>query len=465
MFKDKYKNIYSNIKTDRELKEKTIKACKNKGVIDMRKRINKAAVAFAACAVIFVSGVNISPTFAAGIENIPILGAVSKVVSIRTYTEENDDNTVKVNQPEVKGAVDINKEIEKAIAQYKEEAQKSIDEYKEAFIATGGTEEEFAEKNIEVVVDYEVKADNEKYISFVINMYENWITSSERYIYYNLDAQTGEAITLEDMLGDDYINIANKVISEEIAKRGKAEGYFDGDAGFKTITADTDFYINEEGNPVIVFDRYEIASGATGRPEFVIDINGDVENTENKADYMVDKKYDTENKNAAYPEISGYKGELLADYMNQSLRSVIDKYSKEGYSNLKLDYEITRMDNEILSILYKGTVDIDGIGTVNIIDSINLDTAKTGQEITVNNYIKDDEKSVKEFNTILENSAKKAGIEKFEAEGINMYFNDEEAVFFYTPLDDSAKDKVFIPVKYSDLKDITVSEFESVYFS
>ena len=94
-------------------------------------------------------------------------------------------------------------------AQYKEEAQKSIDEYKEAFIATGGTEEEFEAKNIEVVVDYEVKADNEKYISFVISMYENWLSSSARYIYYNLDAHTGETITLKDLLGEDYINIAN----------------------------------------------------------------------------------------------------------------------------------------------------------------------------------------------------------------------------------------------------------------
>ena len=58
----------------------------------MRKRINKEAVAVAACAAIFVSGVNISPTFAAGMENIPILGVVSKVVSLRTYTEKNDDN-------------------------------------------------------------------------------------------------------------------------------------------------------------------------------------------------------------------------------------------------------------------------------------------------------------------------------------------------------------------------------------
>lgn len=274
MFKDRYKDLYSEIKADRKLREKTIKACKNNEVKVMRRYIaNRAAAAVAAFAVIFVSGVNISPTFAASLEDIPILGAVSRVVSIRTYTEKNDDSTVNVNQPEVVGAVDINKEIDEAVAKYKAQAQESIDAYKEAFIATGGTEEEFAEKNIQVVVDYEVKADNEKYISFVINMYEDWTASSASYIYYNLDAQTGEDVTLEDLLGEDYINIANEAISEEIAKRGEAEGYFIGDGGFTTITDDTDFYINENGNPVIVFDKYEIAAGYVGRPEFEIQAN------------------------------------------------------------------------------------------------------------------------------------------------------------------------------------------------
>ena len=463
MFKERYKKIYSDIKADSRLKEKTINACRNKGGVYMKKRLNKAVAAICACAVILVSGVNISPTFAAGIENIPILGTVSKIVSIRTYTEKNDDNTVNVDQPEVTGAVDINKEIENAIAQYKEEAQKSIDEYKEAFIATGGTEEEFAQKNINVVIDYEIKADNDKYISFVITMYEDWLASSARYIYYNLDAQTGDKLTLEDILGSDYINIANEIISDEITERGEEAGYFTDESGFKTISSDTDFYINDRGNPVIVFDKYEIASGYVGRPEFEIDASSaKKENTADPAGYSVEKKYDDANPNAAYPKITGYKGELLEDYMNQSLHSVIDKFSKEGYTDLKLDYEVTRMDDYILSVLYNGRVNLKNVGEVNITDSVNLDMAETGQEITVENYIKKD--SMDDFRAILE---KKSGIgdNKFEAEGLKMYFKDNEAVFYYTPMDDSRRDKVFIPVNLSELKGITENEFGKVYFS
>ena len=148
--------------------------------------------------------------------------------------------------------------------------------------------------------------------------------------------------------------------------------------------------------------------------------------------------------------------------MNQSLHSVIDKFSKEGYTDLKLDYEVTRMDDYILSVLYNGRVNLKNVGEVNITDSVNLDMAETGQEITVENYIKKD--SMDDFRAILE---KKSGIgdNKFEAEGLKMYFKDNEAVFYYTPMDDSRRDKVFIPVNLSELKGITENEFGKVYFS
>ena len=42
------------------------------------------------------------------------------------------------------------------------------------------------------------------------------------------------------------------------------------EGGFAGISEQTQFYINEMGNPVIVFDKYEIAPGADGQIEFEI---------------------------------------------------------------------------------------------------------------------------------------------------------------------------------------------------
>ena len=40
--------------------------------------------------------------------------------------------------------------------------------------------------------------------------------------------------------------------------------------GFEKIADDQKFYINNDGNIVICFQKYEVAAGAQGTPEFVI---------------------------------------------------------------------------------------------------------------------------------------------------------------------------------------------------
>ena len=55
---------------------------------------------------------------------------------------------------------------------------------------------------------------------------------------------------------------------EGIAFWSKSEG------GFTGVTDKTVFYMNEKENPVIVFDKYEIAPGAYGKLEFEIDKTG-----------------------------------------------------------------------------------------------------------------------------------------------------------------------------------------------
>lgn len=50
------------------------------------------------------------------------------------------------------------------------------------------------------------------------------------------------------------------------------DGLYDleGDFAFKQIKPDQNFYINDKGELVICFDKYEVAAGAQGSPEFVI---------------------------------------------------------------------------------------------------------------------------------------------------------------------------------------------------
>lgn len=284
MDKKDYKKMNMHIKpskllieqTKRKAREIESRPSKNTGGINMKFRWKQSLIGTAVAFTVFVGAVNMSPVFANSIQGVPVLGSLARVVSVNTYAKTESDKNISVNQPIVNDELaDINNEIEKAIDDYKKSADKDIAEYKDAYISTGGTEEEFKAKDIQVVVNHEIKSQNENYLSFVLTMYQSWNASFAQYKYCNLDSKTGKKLDLSDLLGENYIDIANNSIKNQIADQNSSSTdpiYFEsGKGGFETIGEDTNFYINEDGNPVIVFAKYEIAAGAYGRPEFEID--------------------------------------------------------------------------------------------------------------------------------------------------------------------------------------------------
>ena len=60
---------------------------------------------------------------------------------------------------------------------YEARADWEVAQYKEAFLATGGTEKEFDDKDIQVYVDYDVKSETEDQVSFVLKEYNNMAVS------------------------------------------------------------------------------------------------------------------------------------------------------------------------------------------------------------------------------------------------------------------------------------------------
>lgn len=166
------------------------------------------------------------------------------------------------------------------------------------------------------------------------------------------------------------------------------------------------------------------------------------------------------NINIEYPQVQNYPGELLMDYMNQSLMKITDIYGNEDqYTDVQIDYEITKMDENILSVLFRGTGKIKDFGEINIKYSINLDMASSSNEIAYNNLIKDDEQSKEKVNKILNQKAKDKGLKGLEAEGIRIYFKGENVVFYYMPLDDSAKEFIELSVPLKDLEKYINTDF------
>ena len=236
----------------------------------------KGLAAAAAAVVLFTTGLNTSTVFAETVGNLPVIGAVARVLTFRSYETEDEDLKISVEIPSIEMISEdfsdleksVNEEILRLCEQYAQEARTRAEEYRKAFLDTGGTEEEWAAHNIEIRVWYEVKSQTENYLSLAIIGTENWNNANNQIRYYNFDLKKRTLATLADVLGENYKQIADDAIRSQMEER-KADGavYFD---DFEGINEDTPFYINESGNPVIVFEAYEIAPGSEGQQEFEI---------------------------------------------------------------------------------------------------------------------------------------------------------------------------------------------------
>lgn len=236
----------------------------------------RGLAAAAAAVVLFTTGLNTSTVFAETVGNLPVIGAVAQVLTFRSYETEDEDLKISVEIPSIEMISEdfsdleksVNEEILRLCEQYAQEARTRAEEYRKAFLDTGGTEEEWAAHNIEIRVWYEVKSQTENYLSLAIIGTENWNNANNQIRYYNFDLKKGTLATLADVLGENYKQIADDAIRSQMEER-KADGavYFD---DFEGINEDTPFYINESGNPVIVFEAYEIAPGSEGQQEFEI---------------------------------------------------------------------------------------------------------------------------------------------------------------------------------------------------
>ena len=276
-----YKELMDSISPDEGLVEETKAKMRYEAQKTQRRPSESRVVwkrfgmAFAAAFALFFVAVNAMPAFAAQLEGIPVLGGLARVLTISSYTEREDGTEITVERPEVQadkeeaqqGIADINALIKEKVDRYVSEAMARIDEYKAAYLATGGTEEEFSERSILVDVTYEIMSHTDDRLSLVVYCGESWVSAYTEVACYNIDLSTGKEMTLEEVLGSDYIAVANASIKEQIAERtAKGETFFD----FDTIDENTSWYINESGNVVVMFEKYEIAPGSSGIVKFEI---------------------------------------------------------------------------------------------------------------------------------------------------------------------------------------------------
>lgn len=231
------------------------------------------------------AGLNASPAFAETLAKAPVIGSLAQVLTFRSFHGTVDDVELNMDVPIIQTNIDselpaeINAEIQQLTNAYVEDAKAEFYEFKEAFFAAGGTEAEWADRTMDIMIDYDVKYYDDNTLSLELITTKCWVAAEEEHHFYNIRLTEDQTLTLADVLGEDYVNICNESIRTQIEARIAADenaaffGFGEDDGmveGFTTVTEETSFYLNENGDVVVSFPEYSIAPGYMGVQEFKI---------------------------------------------------------------------------------------------------------------------------------------------------------------------------------------------------
>lgn len=235
---------------------------KDNKITQYRSKHSKALPAVLTALICAFGLVNFSPATAAALSDVLSIdiktisyGWGDSGISIR-YPEFSGSNSEKLNQ----AAKDFIAEAEDIFRQY------MLQKY-EGYVAED--------------TGYMVQINDNIYLSVKFYATINIGGSMEYSRCVTIDKQSGKVLSLSDLFDEDYDYI-EKISAEVIrqmefrnrAKKGKPYfipgGIWRDDECFKEISPDQEFYINEGGLLVIVFDEYKVAAGSEGSPEFIM---------------------------------------------------------------------------------------------------------------------------------------------------------------------------------------------------
>ncbi len=274
---EQLKQEYIDIQIPEELDFVVRKAIKNGGKNMKRKnnikKIKIASVSVAASVVLLTAGVNTSPVLAQNLSNLPIVGGIVKVLTFREYKVDENGYNADIKVPEIQGLE--NKELENILNEkYLNESKELYDQFmedmKDLEKAGGG--------HLGVDQGYIVKTDTDKILSIGRYVVNTVASSSTTFKYDTIDKEKQILITLPSLFKDDtYVNIISDNIKSQMKEQMKSDEskvYWVEEEEFaepfEKISNEQSFYINPEGKLVISFDKYEVAPGYMGNPEFVI---------------------------------------------------------------------------------------------------------------------------------------------------------------------------------------------------
>ncbi len=254
----------ANMETERE--ETTIKKS------NIIKYVRRTASAAAAAVLILTIGVNTSPTVAYAFEGIPVIGALTKLVTFREYEVQRGNMEADIVTPQVEGLE--NKDTEEKLNQ-------ELIDYTDTLIQQFEADlEDMGEGHEGGTTSYEILTDNDRIFSMAVHVTKIQASSMQENLFYTVDKSTGKILELKDLFveGSDYQTVLTAEIQRQMREQmadDSGKSYFldsqpASENDFTELKEDAKFTITEEGKLIIAFDEYEVAAGYMGAPQFEI---------------------------------------------------------------------------------------------------------------------------------------------------------------------------------------------------
>ena len=253
--------------------EQTLVDLPEKKPVKKQIRILPRIAASAACFVFIILFLlpNVSVTYAQALEQLPVIGDLVRVVTIRNYYYDDNHWKMDINIPQIESedskSVDyINKDVSELTTAL-------INRFYEDLEINGN--KGYGSLN----VDYEVVTNTDSWFTLKLTVCQTAASSNTYFKFYHIDKNQGKIVELGDLFNTDKFSDSlvaeiKKQMQEQMANDENIS-YWINNSGigeeFATVGANHNFYWNENGDLVIIFDKYEVGPGSMGTPEFVID--------------------------------------------------------------------------------------------------------------------------------------------------------------------------------------------------
>jgi len=217
---------------------------------------------------------NVSVTYAQVMSNVPVLGVIIDVFTVRNYNFSGDQHELNAEVPNVEvtdGKNDVVLDINADIDTF---TTNIINKFYEDLASTEGTEYGAVD------IDYEVVTNNDKWFTLKINVTETQASGYMYAKYYHINKETGEYVTFTDLFdASNYAALEEYIVSDMKAQMEADENlaYFFDDPvigeDIVYVTDDQNFYFDESNNLIMVYNEYTVAPGYMGMPEIVIPVD------------------------------------------------------------------------------------------------------------------------------------------------------------------------------------------------